>query len=930
MNAFRLLRSPGSSRWSNHLPARLIVAGVLVALCGVVAMGCGDDETAGETVDDDQQQQQDESEQDDDPPPAAPDAIVDIGTAVDSDTVTAGQSFEVECLYFDIAGNEVTPSGGAADDEDILAFPDSALDEEDDGQYVAYETGPAEFACQSDELGLTDSDPAEVTVEPADVHTTTTELDDHQIVAGNEVEATCEAFDSYGNRVDDADFELRADTSAAGIVIDDTELTASITTTGIFTFDCHVEGVTERFGDTLEVLPDKPADLFADPTPDQTVYGVGQVINIGAVVQDRFGNPIPYAQVDYEADPDGETFGDHRFRFDDDGLYVVTVEVTEETHQDQELIEEVEIFVNDTGPDINCLAPADGQMVDHAPGTDIDFSGSVTDEFGVDEVTVNGQEVSLEDKNQFETELTTRYGINFVDIVATDDFGEENVRTCAFLVAEHWEDEEYSGGDLDPGDNEIDDAVSLQLRQDAIDDGDYDSDELRSLNDLIMTVLNSDGLETTIRNELVGSGPYHMDYCNFDVYINDVILHNGPLHTTSLDLVGGGLEFTGTINEVVIDLTLTDGSSAWNPICWASYHPDAHIDYISVGLTSDLGLSNNMPELSLASVDFVESGEVELEGGNAFSDLAYDVVASFFQDTIQGVVEDTFEDAIVDNFDTLFSDLIESLDVDSLATTFDVPRLDGSGNLPLHFGFSFSHVGATFSRALFGLAPAITPQDGAEHGINSLGIPHPGGSMLNTPFGHAATGSAHISLLNQALHSLWRGGLFHADIGGALGDDLPEDTSVELEAGLPPVAVLDDDGAELMLGAITIDLLHPGLFDEPVTLDVGATASTDVNLVGEEIDFDDVELDEFYLSARNVSINEGTRDVLEDFIGGLLQDILDDSVNAALPSLPIPSFTIPWSMWNYDLPAGEDIGLVNTSLDQDTTHLTIQGEFGIQ
>ncbi len=756
-------------------------------------------------------------------------------------------------------------------------------------------------------------------------------------MAGDAVDASSDVFDEFGNRIDDADIRLISDTSSSGIVIDDDELSASVTTSGIFTFSCLVEDADNRFGTPLEVLPHKPAELSASPMPNQEIYGLGQVVTIETHVVDRYGNIIDRPEIDFESLPTGESFGEGRYRFNQEGIYTVTATVAEDTFNDELVEDDVQIIVNETGPDINCLAPADGEMVDHSPGTPVAFEGTATDAHGTQSIFVNGEEVPLEggDKGalDFETTVETDYGINFVDIAAEDEYGEENVRTCAFLVSDNWTEEDAF----------LDDAVSLSLFQPAVDDGQFTPGELDSLNDIIRTALNSDGLEEMLEDELVDAGPFDVGTCSADLYIEGLSLHHGPDHVTAIDLVDGGISMDATFNEITIDLFI---DAAW--YCGGNYSPTADIAYLDIGLTADLELSGaNQPSMSLrgGEVDYVESGSVSLSGGNVFSSALYSAIDSLFQGTLRGLIEDTFADQIEDVFDDTVGDLLESLDVDSLATSFDVPRLDSDDTMSLNFGFQFSTIDVSNNEAQFGLAPRLYPgwpniPDGDSPGQNSLGVAHPPGAMLadhtvpsafNTQ--HSAAAGAHVVLLNQALHSLWRAGLFHANVGGALGDSLPDDVSVELAVDLPPVIRLHDDpddGAELMLGAAHLELVYPGIFDDPVTLTAGVVASTGVDLNDAELSFDDVTIDEFYLSPQEISLNSETRDILEDFIQDLLQDIIDQSLNSALPALPIPSFEVPPGMADFDLPNNADIGLYDTSMDQDERHLELYGSFGVQ
>ena len=909
--------------------SRLCRITLVFAAVGLLAAGCGADDTSGS--DDPFVNNQEPNQQpnnDDDAPIVAPDRVVALDTIVPS-TVQAGDVVDLECVYLDANGEQVSLSDPPP--TRAATFPDTAFDENDDDELIAIGAGDAQAACQVPSLGLVDEDPASLTITPGDVFTTTAELETHQVVAGNTVDVTCSAFDEFGNTIDDADFDIVSDVSSSGIVTDNDALTISATTAGIFLFDCHVEGTQNRFGDPLEVLPDEPSELFLDAMPSQATYGVEQVIRLDVLVEDRFGNRIDYPQVNYEADDPSESFGDSRYRFSEDGVYTMSVEVTEDTHDDKELYEEIDVVVNASGPDINCDAPFDGEMIDHPPGDSITFDGMVSDAHSVDSVTVNGDSVSLAANGNggydFSTSVDTRYGVNFVDIAATDEFGEENVRTCAFTVADAWQPEGQA----------IDDGISLSLFQDAIDDGSFDGD-IDSLNDLLMTALNSQGIENMMLAELddfsqSDSITVSFVSCSYTVYVEDIDITSGPLHVTSLDLIDGGLTMEATLNDIFLELFVDVG---W---CFGNLNPEVDISSVDLSLTADLEQVNGEPSLTLNNVNNVTSGSISLSGQNWASDLLYSGVESIVQGTLRSTVEDTFEDVIVDNFDALIGDVISSLEVSELGAEFDVPRLDSDDTLSLGFTpDDFSTIDVDPDRALFGIAPRIYSADGAGHGIDSPGAPYPQTSLFiqdPDPAGvgqdHTASAAVHIALLNQALHALWRGGLFHADVGGALGDDLPDGASVQLSAAMPPMVALDDDGtAELMMGTVGVELVLPGVFDDPVSLTVGLTAETGLDLNGLEIAFDGVILDEFYLSPNEISINSNTRDILEVFLSDLFQDIVDQSLNAALPALPIPSFEIPPAMAQFGLAQGSELGLRDISVDQTSRYIELDASFGVE
>ncbi|RAL21771.1 hypothetical protein DL240_13040 [Lujinxingia litoralis] len=848
--------------------------------------------------------------------------------------LTAGERFDVRCEFLDEAGEVITFAEDETPPQRVNVSPADLLARRS-GQLEAQRVGEAIVACTSPQLRLSDLAPPSVQIVAGPLTTLTTALDTHQITAGQSVEATCQGYDAFGNRVDlsGTDLRLISDVTNSGVTLD--ERVATITTTGIYNLSCYTEGIEHTAPALLEVVPDLPAELLVSVVPDQEVYAVGQIITLSAEALDRFGNLVPNARITYAVPLEGapqdqqvvENYGQGRFRFYADGIYQLVATVAEGTDTGAPLTRQVEVVVNSEGPQIVCTGPTDGTMIEHAPNTPLTFTGTVADTLGVTEVLVNGNAALLDDQGGFSATVRPRFGINFVDVVARDTFGEESVRTCSFLASE----------DYGPHLLNTDDTVALRLAQDALDDRGHTT-EIRSLNDVLLKVLNSPGLLQQIHDGVVDPNNRLAEASCYDVYITGVDyfgidLGNGNLyrHLTALNLVGGGLNMEAILRGIRIHIKARP-QSGFN-VCkvTGTLEPKAWVNDITLNLTSDIALTGQSLSASLRGTPSVTSGEIDISGANGFSSFIYGLIADLIQGTIRDMVEDAVRDAIVDNFDSLLGDLLGNLGTDALSGGMEVPRLDGSAPIELLYDLGFSSLSITSARLLLGMYSGVRPGTTAiAH--PTLGVPYPAGTLLHEPIGGQNTAVAvHVILLNQALHALWRGGLLEADIGGALFGEDAEGAAVTLRTTLPPVATLTGNGqATLMLGGMRLEMLYPGLFDEPVTLSLGATATTTVNLIDGQLSFDNIILDEFHLSPDEISLPESTRDVLEDFLRGFLQTMLDDALNAALPELPVPSFVLPPSLGVYDLPVGGELGLTHPELSETDRHLILRGNFGVR
>jgi hypothetical protein len=335
-------------------------------------------------------------------------------------------------------------------------------------------------------------------------------------------------------------------------------------------------------------------------------------------------------------------------------------------------------------------------------------------------------------------------------------------------------------------------------------------------------------------------------------------------------------------------------------------------------------------EVRSASVDLSPADPFTGEEPGALDSLFFDALGFFFDSTFRGLVEDQVRNYVREEFDAVLDDVIGGLDVRSLGASFEVARLD-EGSIPLSFGVDFSSLGVTPERALFGIGTSLSAPPAIA--TPSRGAAIPPGSVLRDPGpGGAAGVSLHLGLFNQALHALWRGGLLEASLDReSLGGSLPEGVSAELSGKLPPVADMHADGrVEVGIGALEVLIAYPELFREPVRVSLGARASTTAELAGEDLAFDAVTVNELFFSTTAASLDSATRDVIEGFLRRLVEQVVGSALNEALPTLPIPTFPLPASLAELDLPVGAELGIMSPMLARERPHFVLRGGFGVR
>lgn len=657
--------------------------------------------------------------------------------------------------------------------------------------------------------------------------------------------------------------------------------------------------------------------------PFQPVYAQGQVIDIAREVSDRFGNPVPDAVVPVTSEPGGQRLGDGRYRYAEDGRYTLTATVEPPTQDDVPLQAATIVIVDGDGPAIRCDSPFDGQVLDRAPGGTLEFSGQITDVSGVTEAMVNGTRVPVNAVGRFEANISVSYGINFVDVSATDTVGRQSSRTCAFLVSDTWA----------PDDRTLTDTVSFRLSPEAFDDGNR-SGRLDSLTDILHQMLNSRELRDTIHNTLVSSPTLKPNACDQRVLGVCVLRSgvtyqdlevNGP-NTVSLSLVNGGMQANLRVENLRIRIRV-EGRVAGIPFdssCWVTFRS------VAIGATFDTRLAGGRPRIS------IRPGSLTTDVGDIDTDCAgldgaiIDIVVGLFNGTVRNLVAGLVRDFVTGEVNSLLDGLIGGLDISSLGTSFDVPRLDSDETIPLTFGVGFSSLSTTSRRALFGIGTRFfTPP---AHARPAPGAPsRPGARILDVSGGDSTGVAIHESVLNQALYALWRGGFFDATLDSTAISGVPDGISATMSTGLPPVAeILDEGRVRVSLGAVSLNLLYPDLFSEPIQVSLGARASMRATLAGEDLDFDDLVLEELFFSTDLASLDMATRDTIEGFLTRLLERILRPALNDALPAIPIPSFTLPASASDFGLPGGATVGITRPRLGMESPHVVLRGELAIQ
>lgn len=855
-------------------------------------------------------------------PEPDPDEVVAIRLdTVAPAQVAAGDTIGVACTLYE---NDITTMVPAE-----IRVVDEAKIMRVQGTVVARTVGTIQVSCALPDRGIVDVTPATVEIVAGPAANVVTTVTPNPVVAGNDVTATCEVYDGFGNPILDGPsptLEL-APIDAANTVVD---LTATMIRSGHYIATCQLPGTTSNNAG-FDVLPNLPASIVLAKLPDLPVYAINHSIQITHVIYDRYGNEVPAATVsDFSTDLTGAgpttSAGNTTYRYGSEGSYRITVSVDPPTDMGTDVSASVDVIVNSRGPAIVC--DGDATMLNMTPGSTLVVSGSANDINGVASIAVNGTPVPVGPGGSFSAPIATRFGMNFVDVTATDAFGEPTVKVCTFLVSNRY---------FDPNAN-IADTVALELTQGAVDDGNR-SGALGSFGDLLHTVVNSQGLRDAVHAALSASNPLKPSSCDSQTctffgcvcwYSSQVRYlssqFDGP-HTVQLALVNGGIAATARFENVHVRLRV-DGKVGPIPYDSSGW---VNVSYLEIKLTLDTALVNGRPHMT------VRGGSVSASVGSITTDfdgvdgwIIDHIVVPLAQGTLRNALQGVIQSYVVNNFNAVLDGLLSNLDISTLGATFNVPRL-GGGSLAMQFGLGFSALDTNASRLLFGIGTKFTTPPA--NGFPSLGVALPPGTNLSVPSVGSPnnTGVAvHVGVINGALHALWRGNYFAMTIAGSqLGGGIPATVNLDVTTRLPPVAYIDASNiVRLHLGAVDLTVQHPNL-PPNLAVRLGAEAHASVTLVGNDLVFGGITIDAIHASTDALDLTAQAQQSLQTLLVQVAQQLVDQSLNSSLPALPIPGFTIPPALGTYGLPVGSVLGVNSPSLSIAPQHFTLRGQLGL-
>ena len=839
----------------------------------------------------------------------------DVETRVGERHTPAGLENRITCQVLDQRGYPISGHRTVAE-----IHPDSGFERTETG-VIGHIARDYQVICAAPALGLRDDTPAIWTVAVARTARVAATVSDTDLQAGDDTTVLCHAFDAYGNATSTEAATLDITPPAPGLVRLP-EGTLRFVSTGVYGVTCSIPGAESAPPIPVQVRSGLPAHLAARLVPEKPVYAVDSVVELAPIVTDEHDNPVVSAALEFAADPVVPTFGVGRFQPDREGRFTLSARVLGPTLGDRELQVEQEIFVDRGGPGIRCERPDQGEQILRPASGHMVIQGQIADASALQAVRVDGQEVEIDAGGRWRADLPVLWGLNAHEVVAIDEHGNENSTVCHFLAADAYLDEARP----------VADAAILRMAQGALDDGEPDN-PLGSLADVLRRIVNAPGMRDAVHQAAAAQNPIVRSECHsrvlgvclFRLGVEYRDLSIGGRNSLGLTLVDGGLRTAVTIRNIEV-VARAEGT----------IDTTAHIraDHMTIDLTFSVGRRHDgNPAVSVRSINNVEVGDLHSDFSGFITGAIFELVFWAFEGLIRNTIADTIRDFLANNINSALTDLLSNIDVGSITQAVDIPNLVGGDSIHVEVTASISTIDFRPGEAIIGVETQVNAP--ARLAGPSMGVPLPPGSnALQMPGDRTAGAAVQITVLNQAMHRLWRAGYFDATVDGLVdrvASDLPDGVQVRLSLPQAPSAVgLDGETTiRAFLGPVRAEIIYPGFFAEPFGLMMSAALDATVELVGaQDVAFENVRLVELNLGFAGAQVAADARQIIEDTLAEVTQGLMDRALNDGLPSLPVPEFVIPPSLAPFGLAPGTRLGLRNLRLTGRPAHWILDGNFG--
>lgn len=360
-------------------------------------------------------------------------------------------------------------------------------------------TGTYRVQCEIAKYTAVDPEGAILTVVAGEAVATRPSFATNPVEAGTFTSGECVEVDAFGNETAIANPTW---TLPPGLTQNGNEFTSEVA--GSYPVICSdpMRPALAKTAVDLRVIPGPAVRVELFATPERIGYAPGAVVTLDWLGYDRLDNAIdglPGVLTAPTTPRITETDAAlHKFRLEEEGIYTFSVRLDEPLSH---LNDTLDLLVDVTPPELIIEFPPRGATLDATDGPVV-VRGRVIDAFGANKVMINGREAALGQDGRFTFQADSRWGLNVLDISASDRAGNTTAKSPTYAYSDGW----TSFVDQNAQGLQRPDGLIVLLGQNFFDDGVHDPQQLDDLATLFETLFSTIDLRTVLGSALSGVG----------------------------------------------------------------------------------------------------------------------------------------------------------------------------------------------------------------------------------------------------------------------------------------------------------------------------------------------------------------------------------------------------------------------------------------